>query len=142
MAIRREMILMNVGEKILSFKERLNHKYFADFARAANVPPAWLNEIKDKEEIKQISDMSYLINLCSYLGMTIDDFLRNDDVIKEEISEVIDVNSEDISVLLNNMIVLLRKEGTKMDNVIMNDKSKEICIDSLAVVKTLVKQHL
>ena len=133
---------MNVGEKVFLFKERLNHKYFADFARAANVPPAWLNEIKDKEEIKQISDMAYLINLCSYLGMTIDDFLRNDDVLKEEIAEVIDVNSEDISILLNNMIILLRKEGTKMDNVTLNDKSKEVCIDSLNVVKTLVKQHL
>jgi len=133
---------MNVGEKVFSFKERLNHKYFADFARAANVPPAWLNEIKDKEEIKQISDMSYLINLCSYLGMTIDDFLRNDDVIKEEIIEVIDVNSEDIGILINNMITLLQKEGIKMNNVAMNEKSKEVCIDSLNVVKTLVKQHL
>jgi len=133
---------MNVGEKVYLFKERLNHKYFADFARAANVPPAWLNEIKDKEEIKQISDMTYLINLCSYLGMTIDDFLRNDDVIKEEIPEVINLNSEDIGILINNMILLLCKDGTKMDNVIMDDKSKEVCIDSLNVVKTLVKQHL
>jgi len=133
---------MNVGEKVYLFKERLNHKYFADFARAANVPPAWLNEIKDKEEIKQISDMTYLINLCSYLGMTIDDFLRNDDILKEEIPEVINLNSEDIGILINNMILLLRKDGTKMDNVIMDDKSKEVCIDSLNVVKTLVKQHL
>jgi len=133
---------MNVGEKVFLFKERLNHKYFADFARAANVPPAWLNEIKDKEEIKQISDMSYLINLCSYLGMTIDDFLRNDDVLKEEIPEIIDVNSEDIGILINNMIVLLQKDGIKINNVVMNDKSKEVCIDSLNVVKTLVKQHL
>ena len=133
---------MNVGEKVFLFKERLNHKYFADFARAANVPPAWLNEIKDKEEIKQISDMSYLINLCSYLGMTIDDFLRNDDVSKEEITEVIDVNSEDIGILINNMIVLLQKDGIKINNVAMNEKSKEVCIDSLNVVKTLVKQHL
>ena len=133
---------MNVGEKVYLFKERLNHKYFADFARAANVPPAWLNEIKDKEEIKQISDMAYLINLCSYLGMTIDDFLRNDDILKEEIPEVINLNSEDIGILINNMILLLRKDGTKMDNVIMDDKSKEVCIDSLNVVKTLVKQHL
>ena len=133
---------MNVGEKVFLFKERLNHKYFADFARAANVPPAWLNEIKDKEEIKQISDMTYLINLCSYLGMTIDDFLRNDDILKEEIPEVINLNSEDIGILINNMILLLRKDGTKMDNVIMDDKSKEVCIDSLNVVKTLVKQHL
>ena len=133
---------MNVGEKVFLFKERLNHKYFADFARAANIPPAWLNEIKDKEEIKQISDMTYLINLCSYLGMTIDDFLRNDDIVKEKIPEVIDLNSEDIGVLLNNMILLLRRDGTKINNVVMNDKSKEVCIDSLAVVKTLVKQHL
>jgi len=133
---------MNVGEKVYLFKERLNHKYFADFARAANVPPVWLNEIKDKEEIKQISDMTYLINLCSYLGMTIDDFLRNDDILKEEIPEVINLNSEDIGILINNMILLLRKDGTKMDNVIMDDKSKEVCINSLNVVKTLVKQHL
>ena len=133
---------MNVGEKVFLFKERLGHKYFADFARSANVPPAWLNEIKDKEEIKQISDMSYLINLCSYLNMTIDDFLRNENVIKEEISDIIDVNSEDIGVLINNMIVLLGKEGIKVDGMLMNDKSKEICIDSLHVVKTLVKQHL
>ena len=133
---------MNVGEKVFLFKERLNHKYFADFARAANIPPAWLNEIKDKEEIKQISDMTYLINLCSYLGMTIDDFLRNDDIVKEKIPEVIDLNSEDIGVLPNNMILLLRKEGTKMNNVNMNDKSREVCINSLNVVKTLVKQHL
>ena len=69
-------------------------------------------------------------------------FRSNDDIIKEEIPEVIDLNSEDIGVLLNNMILLLRKEGTKIDNVIMNEKSKEVCIDSLNVVKTLVKQHL
>jgi len=133
---------MNVGEKVFLFKERLNHKYFADFARAANVPPAWLNEIKDKEEIKQISDMSYLINICSYLGMTIDDFLRNDDVIKEEIPEVIDLNSEDIGILINNVIILLQKEGVKMNNINMNDKSREVCKDALNVVRTLVKQHL
>ena len=135
---------MNVGEKVFLFKERLNHKYFADFARAANVPPAWLNEIKDKEEIKQISDMSYLINLCSYLGITIDEFLRDDKIEIDELNEIdiIDINSEDIGILLNNMIVLLRKDGIKINNVVMNDKSKEVCIDSLNVVKTLVKQHL
>ena len=135
---------MNVGEKVYLFKERLNHKYFADFARAANVPPAWLNEIKDKEEIKQISDMSYLINLCSYLGITIDEFLRDDKIEIDELNEIdiIDINSEDIGILLNNMILLLGKDGIKINGMLMSDKSKEVCIDSLNVVKTLVKQHL
>jgi len=135
---------MNVGEKVFLFKERLNHKYFADFARAANVPPAWLNEIKDKEEIKQISDMSYLINLCSYLGITIDEFLRDDKIEIDELNEIdiIDINSEDIGILLNNMILLLGKDGIKINGMLMSDKSKEVCIDSLNVVKTLVKQHL
>jgi len=133
---------MNVSEKIYSFKEKLDHKYFADFARAANCAPAWLNEIKDKEEIKQIGDMANLKNLCSYLGMTIDEFLRNDEPLKEESVENINIDTEDIGILLNNMIYLLGKEGIKMDNVVMNDKSREICKDAIGVLRTLVKQHL
>ena len=122
---------MNVGEKVFLFKEMLIHKSFADFARAANVPPAWLNEIKDKEEIKQISDMSYLINLCSYLGITIDEFLRDDKIEIDELNEIdiIDINSEDIGILLNNMILLLGKDGIKINGMLMSDKRKKLCTD-------------
>ena len=133
---------MNVGEKVCLYKEKLNHRHFADFARAANCSVSWLNDISKKEEIKAVADMGNLVNLCAYLGVGIDDFLRNDEPSKEEIIENIDLNSEDIGILLNNMIYLLGREGIKMDNVVMNDKSREVCKDSLNVVKTLVRQHL
>ena len=133
---------MNVGEKVCLYKEKLNHRHFADLARAANCSASWLNDISKKEEIKQVNDLDNLKNLCTYLGVTIDDFLRNDESQKEENIENIDTNTEDIGILLNNMIYLLQKEGIKMDNVVMGDKSKEVCKDAIGVVRTLVKQHL
>ena len=133
---------MNVGEKVCLYKEKLNHKHFADFARAANCSVPWLNDISKKETIKQVNDMENLQNLCEYLGLKIDDFLKNDEPPKEENIENIDINTEDIGILLNNMILLLGREGIKMDNVVMNDKSRDICKDAIGVLRTLIKQHL
>ena len=136
---------MNVGEKICLYKEKLGHKNFADFARAANCSGTWLNYISKKEEINDINDMSNPINLCKYLGITFDEFLKNDEdnITDFEKLDVIDSNNvEDIGVLINNMIVLLGRDGVKIDNVPMNEKSKEVCISALNVVKILVKQHL
>ena len=135
---------MNVGEKICLYKERLNFRDYQEFGRAVGISGNWINETSKKSEIKQINDLGYLVKLCKFLGITIDEFLRDDKIETDELNEIdiIDVNSEDIGILLNNMIILLGKEGTKIDGMLMSDKSKEICIDSLNVVKTLVKQHL
>lgn len=141
------MRLLNVGEKVCLYKEKLNHQHFSDFARAANCSIAWLNDISKKNEIKAIADMGNLVNLCSYLGVMIDEFLKNDeiDVSKFENVELLNKNelTDDIEVLLHQMAVLLtQKEGCKIGGVIMNDKAKEVCLDSLQVLKTLVGQHL
>jgi len=135
---------MNVGEKICLYKERLNFRDYQEFGRAVGISGNWINETSKKSEIKQINDLGYLVKLCGFLGITIDEFLRDDVIETDESIEpkIIDVNSEDIGILLNNMILLLGREGIKIDGALMNDKSKEICIDSLAVVRTLVKQHL
>jgi len=135
---------MNVGEKIRLYKERLAFKDYQEFGRAVGISGNWINETSKKSEIKQINDLGYLVKLCGFLGITIDEFLRDDKIeIDESIeSNIIDVNSEDIGVLINNVIILLGRDGVKIDGMLMSDKSKEICIDSLAVVKTLVKQHL
>jgi len=135
---------MNAGEKICLYKERLNFRDYQEFGRAVGISGNWINETSKKSEIKQINDLGYLVKLCGFLGITIDEFLRDDIIETDESVElkIIDVNSEDIGILLNNMILLLGKDGIKIDGALMNDKSKEICIDSLAVVRTLVKQHL
>ena len=132
---------MNVGEKICLYKERLKHRNYQEFGRAADVSGDWINELSKKPEIK-ITDMNNVIKLCEYLKITIDQLVKDDETLEEEIIENIDLNSEDIGILINNMIILLQKEGVKMNNVAMNDKSREVCKDALNVVKTLVKQHL
>ena len=135
---------MNVGEKICLYKERLNFRDYQEFGRAVGISGNWINETSKKSEIKQINDLGYLVKLCKFLGITIDEFLKDDKIETDELNEIdiVDVNSEDIGVLINNMIVLLGRDGIKIDGMLMSDKSKEICVDSLAVVKTLVKQHL
>ena len=135
---------MNVGEKICLYKERLNFRDYQEFGRAVGISGNWINETSKKSEIKQINDLGYLVKLCGFLGITIDEFLKDDKIETDESieSNIIDVNSEDIGILINNMVVLLGREDVKIDGMLMSDKSKEICIDSLNVVKTLVKQHL
>jgi len=135
---------MNVGEKIRLYKERLAFKDYQEFGRAVGISGNWINETSKKSEIKQVNDLGYLVKLCGFLGITIDEFLRDDKIETDELKEldIVDVNSEDIGILINNMIVLLGRDGIKIDGMLMSDKSKEICVDGLAVVKTLVKQHL
>ena len=135
---------MNVGEKIRLYKERLVFKDYQEFGRAVGISGNWINETSKKSEIKQVNDLGYLVKLCGFLGITIDEFLRDDKIETDELKEldIVDVNSEDIGILINNMIILLGRDGIKIDGMLMSDKSKEICVDSLAVVKTLVKQHL
>ena len=135
---------MNEGEKIRLYKERLAFKDYQEFGRAVGISGNWINETSKKSEIKQINDLGYLVKLCGFLGITIDEFLRDDKIeIDESIeSNIIDVNSEDIGVLINNVIILLGRDGVKIDGMLMSDKSKEICIDRLSDVKTLGKPHL
>ena len=135
---------MNVGEKIRLYKDRLAFKVYQEFGRAVGISGNWINETSKKSEIKQVNDLGYLVKLCGFLGITIDEFLKDDKIETDESieSNIIDVNSEDIGILINNMVVLLGREDVKIDGMLMSDKSKEICIDSLNVVKTLVKQHL
>ena len=133
---------MNVGEKICLYKERLNFRDYQEFGRAVGISGNWINETSKKSEIKQINDLGYLVKLCGFLGITIDEFLKDDKIETDESIESNIIDSEDIGVLINNMIILLGRDGIKIDGMLMSDKSKEICVDSLAVVKTLVKQHL
>ena len=69
---------MNVGEKICSFKEKLGHRNYQEFGRAADVSGDWINELSKKPEIK-VTDMNNVIRLCGYLGITIDQLVKDDE---------------------------------------------------------------
>lgn len=134
---------MNVGEKITSYKEKNDHANFQEFGRAADVSGDWIKELSKKTEIK-VTDMNNVVKLCRYLGIQIEQLVINDEddtkVIEDNI--VIDENSNDIGILLNQMVILMSRNELKMDGMPINDKAKQICKDALDVVRTLVKQHL
>ena len=141
---RGEMIILNIGEKINLYKEKLNHKNFQDFGRAANCSGDWLNDLSKAEEIKVVS-MHNLINLCDYLGVTINQLVVNDEVGISN-SQDIEVNHitdcDDIGILLRELATIANSLELKMDGVLMNTRAKAIFKDSLYAVTTLVKQHL
>lgn|GEM_PF-2339539 len=136
---------MNVGEKICSFKDKLEHKNFQDFGRAAKVSGDWINELSKKDKIK-VTDMDNVINLCEYLGISINQLVVNDE---SEVNQFQDVDianipdsCDDIGVLLNELSTLVTKENIKMDGILMDERSKQIFRDSLYATRTLTKQHL
>lgn len=142
---RKGMKYMNVGERVCLYKEKLGHKNYQDFGRAANVSGDWVNELSKKTEIK-VTDMGNVINLARYLGITIDQLVINDDSELNQFQDVditnIPDSCDDIGVLLNELSTLVTKENIKMDGILMDERSKQIFKDSLYVTKTLTKQHL
>lgn len=132
---------MNVGEKICLYKERLKFRNYQEFGRAADVSGDWINELSKKSKIK-LTDMDNVVKLCGYLKISIDQLVKDDETESKFVENTDIKDIEDIGFLLNNMVQLLYKEEVKIDNVPMNDKAKQICIDSINVVRTLVKQHL
>lgn len=109
--------------------------------RAADVSGDWINELSKKSKIK-LTDMDNVVKLCGYLKISIDQLVKDDETESKFVENTDIKDIEDIGFLLNNMVQLLYKEEVKIDNVPMNDKAKQICIDSINVVRTLVKQHL
>jgi len=135
---------MNVGEKIIAFKDKLEHSNFQDFGRSAKVSGDWINELSKKQKIK-VTDMDNVINLCDYLGITINQLVVNDEdkspnVIEQDVFT--DEDPNDIGVLLNKLTILLSQDDCKLSGVAMSDKARQICLDSLNVAYTLTKQHL
>jgi len=137
------MRYLNVGEKICLYKEKLGHKNFQDFGRAANISGDWVNELSKKTEIK-VTDMGNVINLTRYLGITIDQLVIDDSDINQlqdiEANHITDC--DDIGILLKELATLANAPEIKMDGVVMNTRARAIFKDSLYAVTMLVKQHL
>jgi len=135
---------MNVGEKIIRYKEILGHKNFQDFGKAAGVSGNWLNDISKREKIQQVNDLDNLVKLSDYLGLTINQLVTNDEDIENnrETIDNIDLDDNDVEVIINKLISMTSKDGVKINGQLMNDKSREIFKDSLEVAIMLCKQHL
>jgi len=133
---------MNIGEKITSYKEKLNFRDYKEFSSAAGVSNSWLLELSKKTEVLTI-DINNLVKLCEYLNVDVQQLIK-DDVFEESdsisVNHIIDCN--DIGILLKELATLANQTELKMDGVVMNTRAKAIFKDSLYAVTMLVKQHL
>lgn len=140
------MINLNIGEKVSLYKEKLEFKNYQDFARVVGVNGSWLLDLSKKNDISYI-DINNLLKLCEYLGVTVDSFIKDDIVDSEKSKDIGSISNnlggyDDIGILIDELNVLLEKDSVKLNGLLMNEKSKRICKDSLSVVKTLSRQYL
>jgi transcriptional regulator with XRE-family HTH domain len=109
-------------------------------AESANVPNGWLLDLSKKSKIINVN-MDYLLNLCNYLGITINQLIEDEDT--EEIKEVENLDNTDIGYIIKVIIDKLDKDDpVTMDGQLLNNQAKAICKDSLQVVKSLTRQYL
>ena len=135
---------MNIGEKITSYKEKLNFRDYKEFSMAAGVNNSWLLELSKKSDIQMI-DIHNLVKLSDYLNIDIRQLVIDDEVVETDIMDqikYIDESCDDISTLINELILLMDKDNIKIDGCLLTDGAKLICKDALKVVKDLTKQHL
>lgn len=138
---------MNIGEKITQYKDKLGFKNYQEFGKAAGVSGDWLLNLSKQDEIKLI-DMNNLIRLCNYLGVTIDQLVKDDEnkvdieIDQNNANVTSDTNNADIGNLIDEMSILLDNKVIKLNGILLNDKAKQICKDSLEVVKILTRQYL
>jgi DNA-binding Xre family transcriptional regulator len=136
---------MNVGEKVSLYKDKLGFKNYQEFGKTVGVSGDWINELSKKDEIKFI-DMNNLTKLCSYLNVTIDQLVRNDDVspMSNKAAALLNINENcnDIGAVFNEIVLLLDKEDIRLDGILLNDVAKQACKDALDVVRIVARQYL
>jgi transcriptional regulator with XRE-family HTH domain len=138
---------LNIGNFIINTKDKLEYKNFADMARTIGVSPDFLlrlSKIETKEELKQVNIES-LEKVANYIGITIDELinpvkLKNTDVTKCDIKFLNECN--DMEIIINELMQKAQENGIKYNGFEMNNESKQILIDSLDVVKQLVRSKI
>lgn len=138
---------MNIGNFIINTKDKLGYKNFADMARTIGISPDFLlrlSKVESKEELKQVNVES-LEKIANYIGVTIDELINP---IKSNTTNIIDYNIKYISecndaeVIINELICKINGNNMKYNGIDMNNESRQILIDSLDVVKQLVRSKI
>lgn len=133
---------MNVGEKVSLYKEKLGFKNFQEYGKAIGVSGEWLLNLSKTKDAKTI-DVNNFLKVSNYFGISINDLLTDDESSDSKIVESVNIDNNDIGVIIGELIAFLdKKESIRIDGILLNDKAKKTCIDSLEVTKMLVKQCL
>jgi transcriptional regulator with XRE-family HTH domain len=145
------LIPLNIGEKISLYKERSGVNSYREFGDKIGVSERWIRELTKIKTIKEIKliDINNLMIFCDYLGITIKQLFKNDEDTENTLDnkqiiniDNIDDKCYDVGIVIDEMKILLDKDEIKMNGIKLNSKAKQICKDSLDVVKTLVRQYL
>jgi len=131
---------MNIGQKINLLFDRSGYKNYADWGKAMGLPGDWLLDMKKKETIKTV-DITRLITIAEYNQITIDELLKDNDG-----NYIIDMESElsdnDIYRMLNQIQAELQNDDIKFNGFAMNNNCKNMTIDTIDVIKGLIKSNL
>jgi len=91
-------------------------------------------------------DINNLIKLCDYFNIEIGQLIKDEDADANinQVSERMHIDKEcnDIGVIFDEIPLMLNQDVAKINGILLNDKSKQICKDGLEVLKMLIKQYL
>jgi hypothetical protein len=139
------MIILNIGEKISLYKERLRFNNYQEFGKVVGVSGDWLLALSKKDDIKSF-DKENTLKLCNYLKITTDQLIKDDEDIEniKKVEKIDNINKEcyDIGIIIDEIKMHLNKDDIKIDGIQLNNKAKQICKDALDVVKIITKQYL
>lgn len=132
---------MNYGEKLIRLKESTGEKHWSKYGNLIGVSGDWLAEQSKKDAVQTIIDISRLIKVVEYHGVTLDYLLRDDEaesgvVVSDELAD------NDIAKMINDIIKQLDGSEVKFNGYLMDDSCKEITRDALDILKGLIKNSL
>lgn len=131
---------MNIGQKISLLKDRMGFKNYSEFGKAIGLPGDWLLELSKKDCIQTV-DITRLLRIADYFNITLDELLRDSE--GNYLVESRQKRSEyDIGDMLDTVQSKLKEEGAEYYGVAMKEEVTGLAIDSIDVVKQLIKQNL
>jgi hypothetical protein len=131
---------MNYGQKLTKLKDSLGITYWSDYGKLMGLNGDWLAKQAKKDSL-QIADIPKIIKIAEYHQISLDYLLRND---TEDITidEKENLPNSDILKGINNIQDQLREKLVYFNGFTMSDDSKSIAIDSLEILKGLIKNNL
>ena len=131
---------MNIGQKINLLFERSGYKNYADWGKAMGLPGDWLLDMKKKETIKTV-DITRLIVIAEYNQITLDELLKDDNG-NFVIDNKEDLADNDICRMLDQIQTELQNDDVRFNGLAMSKDCKDIALNTIDVIKGLIRSNL
>lgn len=130
---------MAIGQKIALLKDSKGFKNYQKFGEAVGVPGDWLNELSKKDEISTV-DINRLLKISQYFNLSLDWFFIEDD--KCIIEKPENLTEDDIGVMLNQIQDKVEMGNSKFYGYVVKKDLEDLIIESVNIVKEIIKTNL